>query len=298
MEAVKSGAFKMLVIFILVIIFSAAFAIFVHAVVPAPVAVENLDGVLVKLIGFPAVATGYFILLYIQCAIAIRYICKNNRTSYMQSGIRLGISFSLIYLVAMQEVFVEGSPFAEYGPEFIRYQFFMGLGDAIPAFILRIIVARFTIINHNNKTDLVKGLNKKERVYAISIITLSFITERTVAYETGIVASNCDTYTIPCYIWTALFGIVLGFIYTILYPLISNGRNAFLMPISFSLIIGLNWIIFNSFMGLILKNTMPQMLLRSGLDVMVLFIDSYIIEKIIIKKEQMFTLISKEKSDL
>ena len=295
MEAVKSSTLKMLFINFLVIIFSAAFAIFVHAVVPAPVAVGNLDGVLVKLFGFPAVASGYFILLYIQCVIAVTYICKNNRTSYMQSGIRLGLSFALIYLVAMQEVFVEGSPFTEYGPEFVRYQFFMGLGDAIPAFLLCIIVARFTIINHNSKTDLEKGLNKSESVLAICIITLSFFIERTIVYETGIVASNCDTYTIPCYIWTALFGIVLGFIYIILYPLLSNERKAYIMPVRFILIIGLNWIIFNSFMGLILKNTMPQMLLRSGLDVLVLFIDSYIIGRFILKKDNLMdTLKSKE----
>ncbi len=295
MEAAKSGTLKILFINFFVIIFSAGFAIVVHAVVPAPVDVGNLDGVLVKLIGFPAVASGYFILLYIQCTIAVRYICKNTKTPLMQTGIRLGLSFALIYLVAMQEVFVEGSPFTEYGPEFIRYQFFMGLGDAIPAFILCIIVARFTIINHNNKTDLVKGLNKKESVYAIIIITLSFLIERTVAYETGIVASNCDTYTIPCYIWTALFGKVLGFIYTILYPLLSNERKAYIMPVRFILIIGLNWIIFNSFMGLVLKDTMPQMLLRSGLDVLVLFIDSYIIGRFILKKDNfMNTFKSKE----
>lgn len=184
----------------------------------------------------------------------------------------------------MQEVVVESSPFTTYGFEFIRYQLFMGLGDAVPAFVLCMVIALFTTKN-DFKEALFQKIKWTQRLYAISIIAISFLIERTVAYETGIISSNCDTYMVPCYIWTALFGIVLGYVYTILYPVLFHKEKWIHIPIRFILIIGVNWIIFNSFIGLIMKGAMPEMLLRSGLDVTTLFIAACIIGRFIIKTD-------------
>ena len=57
------------------------------------------------------------------------------------------------------------------------------------------------------------------------------------------------------------------------------------IPVRLTLIIGLNWIIFNSFIGLIFKDAMFEMLIRSGLDVLILLIASVIIGKFSIAKE-------------
>ena len=40
------------------------------------------------------------------------------------------ISFGLIYLLGMEEVVVEASPFAEWEFPFVKYQFVMGIGEA------------------------------------------------------------------------------------------------------------------------------------------------------------------------
>lgn len=53
------------------------------------------------------------------------------------------------------------------------------------------------------------------------------------------------------------------------------------------LTLGINWIWFNSFMGLILKDTIGQMLLRSGIDVLALFIGVKLYEQVIVKKSEM-----------
>ncbi len=275
----KSGITKS----ILAILCSAVFAIVVHSIMPASVDVGQLDSTLVTILGFPSVALSYFVILYTQCTIAIRYICKKTKVSNLQTGIRFGISFALIYLFGMQEVIVESSPFPTYGFQFIKYQFFIGIGDAIPVFVLCIVVALFTIKN-NAKVTKVKNIKTVESLCAVSIIAISFLIERTVGYETGIIHSSCDTHTVPCYIWTALFGVIFGYVYTILYPVLFSGWRWIHVPIRFIFTIGINWIIFNSFIGLIMKGELLQVLLRSGLDVIVLFVVSCIIGRFIIKR--------------
>jgi hypothetical protein len=275
---------KILLISLLTIFCSATFAIIVHAIVPANVDVGKFDGVLVKLFGFPIIAVSYFLILYIQCTIAVRYICKRTKVSNMQTGIRFGLSFALIYLFAMQEVLVKSSPFTKYGIEFIRYQFFMGLGDAIPVVVLCIVIALFTMKN-DTKVVLVPNIKKLESIYAIIIITVIFLIERTIGYKTGIIYSDCYKYAVPTYAWTVLFGMVLGCIYVILYPVLLSERKQIQVPIRLILIIGINWIIFNSFIGLIFKGAMPQALLRGSLDVIGLFIASNIIGRFVFKAD-------------
>ncbi|MEN6349699.1 MAG: hypothetical protein ABFD08_09940 [Syntrophomonas sp.] len=270
---------------ILTILGSAAIAIVVHAIMPASVEVGKLNSILVTLFGFNSVAVSYFLILFTQCTVAVRYIGNRTNVANMQTGIRFGLCFALIYLFGMQEVMVESSPFATYGFEFIKYQFFMGVGDAIPAFVLCLVIALFTMKN-KAKVAIVQNIKMVESLWAISIIAVCFLIERTVGYETGIIQSNCDAYTVPCYIWTALFGLVLGFIYTILYPVLFSERKWIQVPIKLILTIGVNWIIFNSFIGLIMKGAMPEVLLRSGVDVVVLFIASCIIGQFVIKNSE------------
>jgi len=45
------------------------------------------------------------------------------------------------------------------------------------------------------------------------------------------------------------------------------------------LTIGLNWIIFNSFIGLIFKGVMPQMFIRSVIDIFIFYVIVMLLEK-------------------
>lgn len=278
MNSKETNTTSIIITSALTILGSVAFTIALHAIMPATTDAVRLDSSLVMLVGFPCVAASYFVILYTQCTVAVRYIGKRTKVSNLQTGIRFGLSFALIYLFGMQEVMVDSSPFAAYGFEYIKYQFFMGIGDAIPVFILCIVIALLTI-NNNAREAEVQNMKTAQKLYVISVIAISFLVERTIVYETGIIQSYCAAYTVPCYIWTTLFGIVLGYIYTILYPVLWRERKWIHVPIRFILTIGLNWIIFNSFIGLIMKGTIADVLLRSGLDVMVLFIGLYFIGK-------------------
>ncbi|MDD3169461.1 MAG: hypothetical protein PHC91_08400 [Eubacteriales bacterium] len=259
---------------LLIVLCSVALSIAVHAALPAQGDISYLDSSLVMTFGFPAVSVFYFIILFSLCAAAVRFVCKRTEASHLQIGFRLGLSYAFIYLFGMQEIMIASSPFTAYGTAYIQYQFFMGLGDAIPVFLLCIMIAKFTV-KKSVKAGLTQSINKSEGVRAFLSISICFFIERIAAYELHMIQSNCDIYPIPCYIWTAAFGMVLGLIYTLLYPFLVSERSRIQGPIRFVIIIGFNWIIFNSFMGLVMKDVMSDVLFRSGLDVIVLFFASY-----------------------
>ena len=268
----------------LTILCSVFLTIVLHAILPASANVQLFNSTLVMFFGFPAIAVCYFLVLYAQCAVTVRYVCNKTKISNMFTGVRFGLSFALIYLFGMQEVVIESSPFNSYGFEFVKYQFFMGIGDAIPVFLLCMAIALFTIANHSKKNTF-QSIKRVERIGAVAAITITFMIERIVGYKTGIIQSNCNIYALPCYIWTLTFGVILGYVYIIVYPTLFSKEKWTSVPIRLLFTIGLNWIIFNSFMGLITKDAMSDSLLRSGSDVVSLFIATCIIGKFIIKPD-------------
>lgn len=52
------------------------------------------------------------------------------------------------------------------------------------------------------------------------------------------------------------------------------------MAVRLIIVIGINWVIFYSFIGLILDGAMPQMLLRGGIDVIILLLACCVTEKL------------------
>lgn len=123
-------------------------------------------------------------------------------------------------------------------------------------------------------------LSRKWKVKTVLFIAAAFVTMRTFGYETGIITSDRFLAPFPVYVWTVIFGSVLGWVYVILYPVYSRGSNRQLLSFKLCILtIGINWIIFNSFIGFIFAGTMPQMLLRSSMDVLSLFISSVLLEK-------------------
>ncbi|MBU3145849.1 hypothetical protein [Clostridium sp. CF012] len=275
---------RVIIINIALILFSAIFAIIVHALLPTSVDVAQFDSIFVKWFGFPAVATFYFILLFIQCAMVVRYIGVRADLPKLQVGIRFGLAFAMTYLLGMQEIVVVGSPFSNWGLGFIKYELIMGIGDGLPAILLCVAIAYFTL-SESEKIKPISKLQMTKCIETIAIIAIAIFVERTIGYESGLINSDSATYPVPCYVWTGLFGILMGYIYVFLYPLLvfEKKQSGIGIPLRFIATIGVNWMIFNSFFGLIMKGAMPQMLLRSGLDVVVLFLASAVAGKYIIK---------------
>ena len=275
MDTKRISTKRVIIINTVIILFSAIFAIIVHALLPTSVDVAQFDSIFVKYFGFPAVAIFYFILLFMQCAMTVRYIGVRADVPKLQIGIRVGIAFAMIYILGMQEIVVEVSPFSNWGLGFVKYQLIMGIGDGLPAILLCVAIAYFTL-SESEKIKPISKLQMTKCIKTIAIIAIAIFVERTIGYESGLINSDCATYPVPCYVWTGLFGILMGYIYVFLYPLFvfEKKQSSISIPLRFIATIGVNWMIFNSFIGLIVKGAMPQLLLRSGLDVVVLFLAS------------------------
>lgn len=271
---------KSIVINAILIIISTILAIVVHALMPATADVTQFDSIFVKWFGFTAVAMFYFIVLFTQCSISVGYIGRRANVPKLQVGIRFGIAFAITYLIGMQEVMLKGSPFSTWGIEFVKYQFIMGLGDGIPTMLLCFTIAFLTLTNNRIGNQLQK-LSLTKNIEAILIIAIAIFIGRAIGYESGLIVNYTSLYPVACYLWTGCFGISMGCIYVILHSLLSFEKNHSYIPLKFVATIGVNWIIFNCFIGLIIKGFMPQMLFRSGVDVIILFISSAIINKYI-----------------
>lgn len=242
----------------LAVLFAAAATMILHALLPAGVDAEQLDGALVKLLGFPLVAVSYFLLLFVHSAVVVRCFGGQASMTRLQIGLRFGLAFAILYLVGMQEVLIEASPFEEWGLAFVKYQFFMGVGDAIPAVLLCVAIALFTL-GKTNASAYVPSLTRKDKLLVISATAIAFLAARTIGYVTGIISSDCGAYAVPCYIWTAVFGVALGCSYVILFPVFARERNRFRLSAKLVVLtIGVSWVMFNSFIGLVFSGYMPQ----------------------------------------
>lgn len=256
------------------VLMSAIIAILVHALLPSPgatLSVDAFDGILVQKFGFPVVASFYFIILYLHIFIVIRMVSPKSTIPRSQMGIRFGLSFGCMYLAGMQEVMVSASPCDTYGIDFVLYQFFMGLGDAIPVILFSVLVCGFAKIDiGSQKTNLPN--KKRENIIIFVVISLLFFIERIVGYYVGYIDNELQEYPIPVLIWTLTFGMVMGGIYLFLSPIYEDmkGNTKDIQLLVWS--VGVNWIWFNCFIGLILKGAFLKMILRGGLDILVITI--------------------------
>lgn len=284
------------------ILAAAIIAILVHALLPSPggeMNVEDFNSLLVQTFGFPVVASSYFILLYLHIVIVLVFYGKRTeiQEKRINIGLRFGCAFALLYFVGMQEVVVSSSPFTEWGFDFVIYQFFMGLGDAIPALLLCIATALLflpknfgKVVKAGNESNQIKSNQIKSNqtesydieskqahsqklntyVIRVLLIALAFFAERTIGYYIGYIDSDIESYPVPVLVWTALFGIILGVAVQLITPIcVAQNKTRFCVNVGL-VIIGLNWIIFNSFIGMIMAGTIGIMLLRSGIDVIIL----------------------------
>ena len=246
---------------------------------PSEVNIGDFDSIFVRIFGFEIVASFYFIMIYTHNAVVTLVLGKRAKLSSGQTGVHFGLVFALIYFFGMQEVVIESSPFTSWGIDFVIYQFFGGVGEAVVALLLCVVISKCIIERKERQPEKHHGTLQK-KLSAILLIAFAFTIARVIGYETGFIHSDVKSFPIPCYIWTVLFGIVLGFGYTMLRPVFEDEKGIIKLSVKIMVLtIGLSWMIFNSFIGLIFAREMFPLLIRSGLDVVASFIAALIWEK-------------------
>ena len=249
------------------VVVAAAIAILTHAALPSDLDGVPFSGVLINTLGFEVVAVGYFLLVFSHCTWVVARFGPWLNLSRLQTGLRIGLSFALLYMLGMQEVVVEASPFADWGAWFVWFQLLMGLGDGLAVTVLCLLAAR---ILFSGKHQGRKGpLFRRPDRWTMVLVTLLFFAQRMIRMTGNLIDHNLGRYPVQTMVWTLVFGMALGFACSQLLP---DGRE-FDVPGALRigvLAVGLNWMIYNSFIGMIFEATMVPMLLRSGIDAAVL----------------------------
>lgn len=276
---------KKIFIYALSIVFASLFAILVHSLMPSPGAsmnVDDFDSILVKSLGFPIVASSYFIILYLHITVSTNFLAVKSLLIGKKDGLLFGCAFGMIYLFGMQEVVVSSSPFQSYGLDFILYELAMGIGDAVPVILLCLFLCWFNrkLISQQRS----KKIDIKEKIITVSSIGILFFIERIVLDKTGVIVSDINKYPLPTLLWTLIFGMVLGCSYLMILSTLKDKDKLSMRLVVSSLIIGVNWIWFNCFIGLIYKNLIGEMLLRGIIDTACIIVGGFISYLLLRKK--------------
>lgn len=185
----------------------------------------------------------------------------------VKKGLRYGTAISLLWFFAMFEgVSLFGNP--------IIKEFVVGLSDAIPVFVLSVLLSMLQ--TEKVEGDLSATCILRQKIKAVLIFTGVFLIGRYIAYFLGVIQSGNQTRPLQTFMWTLLMGIPIG----AAFVLLSNNRNERSLEhraVKFGLLIfGLNWAVFLLFMPLLFSGYIADVLLRIIIDTALAMIASYL----------------------
>ena len=250
-------AIRNVVVSLLVLFLCVMTTILLHAILPAKVSEASLDGALVRRFGFPMIATLYFAVLYAQCTLVLFGFRKNLADDRIRTGLLIGTSYALLYMIGMQEIIIDSGSLTAWDKDYVIYQLLIGLGDAIPVILLNLIICMLLCCRGEKAERRVEdGMFLNAVVFAVVVGTLRLLESK------ANVIHNCyAAYPWPVSAWGYALGLTFGISYGLVGK-ITRKRNS-LMLVG----LGINWIVFNSFIGVIKKGALVDALLRGVLDI-------------------------------
>lgn len=183
----------------------------------------------------------------------------------LSKGLRYGTAISLLWLFAM----LEGV--ALFGNTIIN-EFIVGLSDAIPAYLLGILLS----LSMKGKNSELKQLALSQKMRAVCVFTGMFFIGRYAAYFTGVIRLGYQTSPFYTVLWTLLMGACIG----VACILLENSGNALYLKrraAKFSMLFfGVNWATFLLFMPLLFSGFLTDVLSRIILDILLVTIGYYL----------------------
>lgn len=185
----------------------------------------------------------------------------------VRKGVRYGSAIALIWLFAMLEgVSLFGNP--------IINEFVVGLSDAIPVFLMAILLSFLSA--GGGEIVTVQPLNLRQQIVAVSIFAVIFLIGRYAAYIMGVILSGYQTSPLYTFFWTLLMGACIGVVCMLLGNIgdtLSLERRA--AKFGF-LIFGVNWATLLLFMPLLFSGYLIDVLSRIVIDTLLVTIGYYL----------------------
>jgi len=229
---------------------------------------ENPDfSKLAVLFGTEITATLWALLAFSGAACVFYRLQSSIPGVGLAKGLRYGTAISLLWLFAM----LEGV--ALFGNAIIK-EFVVGLSDAIPVFLMSILLS--SSIAKKGKGSELKQLTLSQKILAVCVFTGVFFIGRYVAYFTGVIQSGHQISPLYTFLWTLLMGACIG----IACILLGNPGNTLFLKrraAKFSILFfGVNWATFLIFMPLLFSSFIIDVMSRIILDILLVTIGYYL----------------------
>ncbi len=223
--------------------------------------------IVAKLLGTEITVSLWALLSFTGAAYVYCLIRKAIPGEGVKKGLRYGSAIALIWLFAMLEgVSLFDNP--------IINEFVIGLSDAIPVFLMGILLSLIKAEKGENAS--VKSFVPGQKMTTVSIFTGIFLIGRYVAYSTGVIQSEFQTSPFYTFFWTLLMGACIG----VVCILLSNTGNT--LPLKHGavkfgyLVFGVNWATFLVFMPLLFSGYLIDVLFRIIIDTLLVTIGYYL----------------------
>jgi len=184
-----------------------------------------------------------------------------------EQGLRYGFAIALLWICAMLEgVSIFGNP--------IINEFFTGLSDAIPVFIMGILLS--LLKPQKEKEIYVSRYTWGGKAVVIAAFAATFVLGRYIAYCAGLIRSGYQTRPLNTFLWTLLMGVCIGVACVLLgdtgkLPSLKRRAAKFAF-----LIFGINWATFQLFMPLLFSGYLTDVLFRIVIDTTLVTIGHYL----------------------
>lgn len=209
--------------------------------------------------------------LFVFSGVAFVYLNIRNEIpgEGVKKGLRYGTAIALLWQLAMLEgVSLFGNPMIN--------EFVVGLSDAIPVFVLSILLSKLQTERVEDELSVTFVLTRKQKIRALTIFAGIFLIGRYIAYLSGVIQSGNQTRPLQTFIWTLLMGISIGTGFILLGDN-RNERSLKYRAVKFGvLVFGLNWAVFLVFMPLLFTGYITDVFVRITIDTTLVTIASYL----------------------
>jgi hypothetical protein len=171
----------------------------------------------------------------------------------LTKGLKTGFIFSIVWTVFLVEPLPHGSTI-----DLFTYP----IADSFVLLVLGLMSGRFLSENSPKK----KHRLTIDSIWNVSIITLVFAIGRMIQYRIFDIYSMYEQAQVRTLIWVICAGIIIGFMFEYVKDTV-NHKNAFTRALIFGgIIFGVNLLLFNFFLPLVLKVDILDLSIRTLID--------------------------------
>lgn len=192
---------------------------------------------------------------------------KNLSGTRIIKGLKFGILYSLLWSIYLIEPLAHGSAIDK-----ISYP----IVDSAVLIVMGLLLGRFIAISSPNK----KYKFTKHSLMSIGFITVLFFIGRIIQYTIFNIYSTFNESPVSSIMWVIITGIVIGLVFDYINPLIESKSITHKSFIFGIVIFGVDLFAFNFFIPIVFNFDILDLLTRTSVDIMFVFIGSYFVNKI------------------